>query len=240
MPNENPDLPPPVNHVFVDFENVQDIDLSIIGSKTVHFTLLMGARQTKLDAALVEKLLRHAVNVELVRLQSSGRNALDFALTYYVGRAVAADPVGYFHIVSKDGGFDPLIEHLRSKHIRIRRHEDFATLTLTAPAKPAAALPPTTPPPPPPAAKATSPAQTKPVPPRAWSVDEQEQRVLENLRKPTTKRPGTRKRLVSYVIAHLGKKITATEAEQLIDLIRQAGHLVIGDNGKVTYHLNQS
>src|SRR5436190_7135804 len=110
-------LPPPVNHVFVDFENVHKVDLSVIGSKAVSFTLLVGPRQTKLDAALVEKLFEHAVSVELVRLTSSGRNALDFTLAYYVGRAVAADPTGVFHIISKDAGYDPLIAHLRSRHV---------------------------------------------------------------------------------------------------------------------------
>ncbi len=110
-------LSPPVNHVFVDFENVHEIDLSIIGSKTVSFMLLLGARQTKLDADLVAKLLEHAGAVQLVRLTSSAKNSLDFALAYYVGCAVTADPSGIFHIVSKDAGYDPLIEHLRSKHI---------------------------------------------------------------------------------------------------------------------------
>src|SRR5438105_2086506 len=98
MPAVTTDLPTRVNHVFVDFENVHEIDLAIIGSKAVSFTLLVGPRQTKLDVSLVEKLFEHAVSVELVRLTSAGRNALDFTLAYYVGRAVAADPTGFFHI----------------------------------------------------------------------------------------------------------------------------------------------
>jgi hypothetical protein len=90
MPAVTPDLPLPVNHVFVDFENVHEIDLAVIGGKAVSFTLLVGPRQTKLDVSLVEKLFEHAVSVQLVRLTSSGKNALDFTLAYYVGRAVAA------------------------------------------------------------------------------------------------------------------------------------------------------
>src|SRR5882724_3065157 len=127
MPTVTTDLPPPINHVFVDFENVHKIDLAVIGAKAVSFTLLVGPRQTKLDVALVEKLFEHAVSVQLVRLTSSGRNALDFALAYYVGRAVAADPTGYFHIVSKDAGYAPLIKHLRSRHISARRHDSCLT-----------------------------------------------------------------------------------------------------------------
>src|SRR6185436_12859689 len=102
------DLPRPMNHVFVDFENVHHVDFSLIGAKAVSFTLLLGAKHTRLDVALVEKLLEHAASVQLVRLTTSGRNALDFALSYYLGRAVLADPTAYFHVVSRDKGFDPL------------------------------------------------------------------------------------------------------------------------------------
>src|SRR5258705_10280996 len=122
------DLPPPVNHVFVDFENVHEIDLALIGSKAVSFTLLIGPRQTKLDVSLVEKLFEHAVSVELVRLTSAGRNALDFTLAYYLGRAVAADPTGHFYIISKDTGYDPLIANLRSRQISADRHGSFEAL----------------------------------------------------------------------------------------------------------------
>jgi hypothetical protein len=81
-----------MNHVFVDYENVHEVAPALIGAKSVSLTLLLGARQTKLDAALVEKLMENAASVQLVRLNTSGRNALDLALAYYVGRAVVADP----------------------------------------------------------------------------------------------------------------------------------------------------
>jgi hypothetical protein len=127
-----------MNHVFVDFENVHHVDLSLIGAKSVSFTLMVGPKQTKLDSDLVEKLMAHSASVQLVKLKSSGKNALDFALAYYLGRAALADPTGYFHIVSKDGCFDPLIEHLRSRHIHVYRHASCADLTFTWSGKKAA------------------------------------------------------------------------------------------------------
>ena len=57
-----------------------------------------------------------------------------------------------------------------------------------------------------------------------------------SLRRPT-KRQGTKPKLVSYLIAHLGKKITVAEVLRLIGLLGQAGHLVVNDKGAVTYHL---
>jgi hypothetical protein len=204
-------LTSPTNHVFVDFENVHEIDHSVIGSKATSVTLFLGAKNTKLDASLVEKLLKHAASVQLVRLTSSGKNALDFTLAYYVGRAVITDPTGYFHIISKDTGYDPLIQHLKSRHIRARRHDDFTALTYTATPKPAV-----------PVAQPPSEAMIK---------------VLEHLRKNLTNRPKRKTTLATHLLAHLGKTTTPAEVTSLIEELIQAGHLSIGDKGAVTYSL---
>jgi hypothetical protein len=57
------DTPPPLHHVFVDFENIHHVDVSVIGARSVNFTILLGANQTRLDVGLVEKLLAHAASV---------------------------------------------------------------------------------------------------------------------------------------------------------------------------------
>ena len=200
-------LSPPMNHVFVDFENVHEVDFAVLDTKSVSFTLLLGARQTKLDAALVEKLMEHAATVQLVRLTTSGKNALDFALAYYVGRAAMADPTGHFHIVSKDTGFDPLIEHLRSRHIRAYRHDDFTTLTFSGPAKLPSAPP-----------------------------EDLMTRVLEHLGKHVNSRPKRKKTLLSHLLAFSGNAVTETDIVALVERLRKAGRLSIGDKDAVTYH----
>ena len=217
-----------MNHVFVDFENVHKVDLAVIGSEAVSFTLLVGARQTKLDVALVEKLFEHAVSVQLVRLTSSGKNALDFTIAFYVGRAVAADPTGHFHIVSRDTGYDPLIAHLRSRHISAYRHSSFESLPFVSPAKPATPIAA-------PVRKAKPQAQAKVV---ADDLNELEAQVLEHFRTHPTARPRTQKSLIRFLIAHLGHKITEPEVMSLIKGLGQAGCLVIGDKDRVTYYLD--
>src|SRR4051812_15924519 len=117
-----------MNHIFVDYENVHEVDHSLIGKQSVHLTLLLGSTQTKLDTALVERLMKHPDSVDLVRLNSSGKNALDFALAYYLGKAANVDPTARFHIISRDKGFDPLIEHLLSRQIHVSRHGDYADI----------------------------------------------------------------------------------------------------------------
>src|SRR5436190_3058463 len=217
----------PVHHVFIDYENVPRIDPAIIQSPAVTFTLLLGARQTKLDVDVVETLLKNAEAVNLVRLTSSGANALDFSLAYYLGRAVAADPLGTFHIVSKDKGYDPLIEHLRSRKVKVQRHEAFTSLPFARAPKVAPLLSK-------PAVAAPLKPDPKPKPRPPLTVEELEVQVLERLRKLATQPPRLKPKLVSFLMNLSGKKFTANEIETLIANLCQANHLVIDDAGRVT------
>ncbi len=213
--NTTNEIAPRHNHVFVDYENVHQIDLSVIGAKSVNFTLLLGANQTKLDAELVEKLMEHAASVQLIRLTSSGKNALDFTLAYYVGRTVIANPSAFIHIISGDTGFEPLIDHLRSRHIHAHRHDSFETLTFTGTAK------------------------TVTVPPKAEPTGPEEplNRVLEHLRKNVTNRPKKKKTLLSHIKSHLGKDATDAEADKLLDELQKGRHVSIGDKDAVSYRV---
>lgn len=104
----------------------------MIDQATSVWTLLLGPR-CKVDGAIVEKVLANASRINLIRIAKSGSNALDFALSFYLGRAVSLDPQGEFVIVSKDSGFDPLIEHLVGQKVKIRR---MARAPAPAPAQP--------------------------------------------------------------------------------------------------------
>lgn len=218
-----------MNHVFVDFENVHHVDAALIGAKAVSLTILVGAKQTKLDAALVEKLMTHAASVQLVRLTSSDKNAVDFALTYYLGRCVLADPTAYFHIISKDTGYDPLIEHLLSRHVRVRRHDDYTTLTFAGSPKVAPAVP---------KSQAAKP-KAAPVAPKtvAGGLADQLPRVLERLRKHTTNRPKKKKTLLSHLKSNLGKEATDADVTNLLEQLIKAERIMIDDKESVTYYV---
>ncbi len=43
---------------------------------------------------------------------------------------MAQDPAAYFHVISKDGGFDPLIQHLKSKKIFCARSSSIDDIPL--------------------------------------------------------------------------------------------------------------
>ncbi len=116
------------NYVFVDFENVQETDWERIANKPVKVVLVLGEQQSKLPVAFVKRLLRHANQVQLVETGRAGKNALDLVLAHYVGAIRVKDPEGYFHIVSKDKGFDALVGHLLDNGAFARRHASFSEI----------------------------------------------------------------------------------------------------------------
>jgi hypothetical protein len=68
-----------------------------------------------------DSLQRLGGKAEYIRIVGNGPNALDFHITYYIGRLAVEDPDAYFHIISKDAGFDPLICHLKTQKIFAQR-----------------------------------------------------------------------------------------------------------------------
>lgn len=75
-------------------------------------------------------------NAEYVVLETAGNNALDFHIAYYIGVLSSEDPTAYFHIISKDSGFDPLIKHLKGKKVFAQRSTCIADIPYFKPALP--------------------------------------------------------------------------------------------------------
>ena len=224
-------IPSKQNHVFVDFENVHQIESGVIGDTSVTFTLLLGAKQKKLDVALVEQLMAHASSVRLVRLSSSGRNALDFALAYYLGQAVAADPAGTFHIVAKDKGYDPLVAHLRTRQVQVHRHEDFSSLTFRGTGMPRAeevstGLDQTSSP-------AIGRAKRQPV----IIAKEGTRQFRDHLVSHPNNRPKKRATLLRHIENFLGRDYEGGMAESVIKGLMEGGQIVITSKGRVSYDL---
>lgn len=105
------------NYVLIDFENVQPDSLDLLDHDYFRLLVFVGASQGKVPYDIAVSLQRFGDRVEYIKISGKGFNALDFHIAYYIGRLSAADPSAYFHIISKDGGFDPLIHHLRGKEI---------------------------------------------------------------------------------------------------------------------------
>lgn len=109
------------NYILVDFENVQPGVINTTPDIPIKVLVFIGETQTKVSVDLAISLQSLGDKAEYVRITGSGKNALDFHIAYWVGKLSEKDPKSYFHIVSKDTGFDPLIKHLRKNKILARR-----------------------------------------------------------------------------------------------------------------------
>lgn len=118
----------PTNYVLIDFENVQPKNLEILAKHPFKVFVFVGANQTKVSIDLATAMQGLGDNAEYIRISGNGRNALDFHIAYYIGQLLAEDPVGLYHIISKDTGFDPLIKHLQTKKVKISRESDLAEI----------------------------------------------------------------------------------------------------------------
>ncbi|ABU56815.1 PIN domain-containing protein [Roseiflexus castenholzii] len=112
------------DYVLIDYENVQPDLLPLLDHKQMRVIVFVGACKKSVPfefAAAMQRLGRRAT---YVKLSGNGSNALDFHIAFYLGVLAVRDSAAYFHIISKDTGYDPLIQHLRARDIKAHRFED--------------------------------------------------------------------------------------------------------------------
>ena len=109
------------NYVLIDYESVQSEDVSALKQDHFRVIVFVGARQTKIPFETAAELQQMGSNAEYVKISGTGPNALDFHIAFYIGQIAEKDPEAFFHIVSKDAGFDPLLNHLKTRKLRALR-----------------------------------------------------------------------------------------------------------------------
>lgn len=105
------------NFVLIDSENVKPEYIEKLKHEHFRVVVFVGANLTRLDFSTVKAVQALGANGSYVQISSHGPSALDFHIAYYIGKLSAAHPDAYFHIISKDKGFDPLIKHLREEKV---------------------------------------------------------------------------------------------------------------------------
>jgi hypothetical protein len=119
------------NYVLVDYENVQPKSLAaLVGDQPFKVLLFVGASQAKVTFEVAESMQALGANASYIKISGNGSNALDFHVAFYIGRIACEDPTAFFHIISKDAGFDPLIGHLKTKKIFAARHKGVVDIPL--------------------------------------------------------------------------------------------------------------
>lgn len=109
------------NYVLIDYENVQPEIVAALGEEHFKVLIFIGANQPRVDVDVAAALQTLGSRVEYIRVTGAGRNALDFHVAYYLGRLAMSKPEAYFHIIALDKGYDPLLDHLKSKGVHATR-----------------------------------------------------------------------------------------------------------------------
>jgi len=117
------------NYILIDYENVQPENLAILNGHPVKVIVFVGANQAKVSFDLASSLQALGGNAKYVKIGGNGSNALDFHIAFYIGQLAERDPDAFFHIISKDTGFDPLIKHLKERKIVSQREKDLSEIS---------------------------------------------------------------------------------------------------------------
>jgi NTP pyrophosphatase (non-canonical NTP hydrolase) len=131
-----------VTHVLLDFENVQptDAELRALVPQANKLWVFHGPHQRK----MTERFASFGHDLTVVPISKSGKNALDFHLSFYMGYIAARNPAARFVVVANDKGYEPMLEHARQLHfdvlaVGMPRVRKAAAKTAAAPRKTARA-----------------------------------------------------------------------------------------------------
>ena len=227
-----------MKHLLIDFENVQPQNLDNLPTDGIHIWLFLGAVHKSLPVSLVKSLLRFGERAHLVQLQKTGKNALDFYLSYYLGQITATDSEAQIGILSRDGGYDVLVEHILETRqakgiVRLANIDEVQHQKITA-APPSALL------------ENSPQPETEPKPQQ--SLAPYFQAALAALRRPDAFRPSRlhnlRQNLRKHILRDLFTDKTEEECEittnAVINKLKVQNFISIDEQEVVSYHISDN
>ncbi len=161
--------------------------------------MFCGANQTKIPLDLAAQLQPLGDSAEYVPIHGTGHNALDFHIAFYIGRLSSELSNAVFYIISKDEGFDPLIQHLSAKGSACHRVASLSEVPGTSVVEGAA------------------------------SPTDRIERVAENLLRGKVPRPRTAKALKAYLKCQLNSQATEGKLDAVLADLAHAGMSTLPD-----------
>lgn len=213
------------NHVLIDFENVHVKSLALLQGDHFRVHVFLGPKNAKLPADLVLAIHEIGERAKYTKLDAPGANALDFHIAYYLGALAKSDSEGFFHIISKDTGFDPLIQHLKTKKILCARSASIEEMPCFKQAAVTTAV-----------AIGASGAGKLNGSATQGAVDDLIGIVVDDLNKRKAAKPRKPKTLKSTIHARCGKHVSTATVDAVYAELVKRGYLKI-DGEKVTYDL---
>jgi NTP pyrophosphatase (non-canonical NTP hydrolase) len=109
----------PGTHVLLDYENVQpnEVQLRNMVPDASQVWVFHGPQQRKIE----ERFASFGTGVTAVPISKSGKNALDFHLSFYMGYIASKNPASAMVVVANDKGYEPVLEHAKAMGFVVRR-----------------------------------------------------------------------------------------------------------------------
>ncbi|ONM45856.1 hypothetical protein BXT89_00730 [Halopseudomonas pachastrellae] len=201
-------------YALLDLENIQPASLEKFQKEGFSLKVFVGANQPKISVELAQEIQGFGERAQYIRVQESGKNALDFYIAFYMGQLSCKEPSCQIVVISKDTGYDPLLKHMRSIGVKSSR---VGTTQAKAP--------------PPASTKAT----TKKTPTQ-MSLQERVQFAKKHLIKANKAKPAKLSTLATDLHSKFQKKLTTQAVQALIDELIKQG-IVVDNQGSISYQL---
>ncbi len=109
----------PGTHVLLDYENVQptEDELRAMVPEASQVWVFHGPHQRK----VAQRFSSFGANVTAVPISKTGKNALDFHLSFYMGYIASRNQASAMVVVANDKGYEPMLEHARAMGFAVRQ-----------------------------------------------------------------------------------------------------------------------
>lgn len=109
----------PGTHVLLDYENVQptEDEVRALVPDAQQVWVFHGPHQR--DVA--QRFASFGSDVTAVPISKTGKNALDFHLSFYMGYIASKNPGSVMVVIANDKGYEPMLEHARAMGFAVRR-----------------------------------------------------------------------------------------------------------------------
>jgi NTP pyrophosphatase (non-canonical NTP hydrolase) len=106
-------------HVLLDYENVQptEAELRALVPDASQVWVFHGPHQRQVEA----RFASFGADVTAVPISKTGKNALDFHLSFYMGYIASRNQASAMVVVANDKGYEPMLEHARSMGFAARQ-----------------------------------------------------------------------------------------------------------------------
>src|SRR5207245_6742279 len=104
---------------LLDYENVQpsDDELRAMVPGAGQVWVFHGPHQRQVE----QRFASFGADVTVVPISKTGKNALDFHLSFYMGYIASRNPASTMVVMANDKGYEPMLEHAKAMGFVVRR-----------------------------------------------------------------------------------------------------------------------